>query len=69
MIDEVKVWVFNICAISFSMLEVEWALKIIALLLSVAYTLQRMYITHAIKNESKQEPNAGRSQQKSNRKS
>jgi hypothetical protein len=68
MIDEVKVWVFNICAISFSMLEVEWALKIIALLLSVTYTLQRMYITHR-KNETEQEPNARGSEQKSNSKS
>jgi hypothetical protein len=68
MIDEVKVWVLNICAISFSMLEVEWALKIIALLLSVAYTVQRMYITHT-KNETKQEPNAIGSKQKSNSKS
>lgn len=68
MIEEVKVWVFNICAISFSMLEVEWALKIIALLLSVAYTLQRMYITYR-KNETEQEPDTIGSKQKSNRKS
>ena len=68
MIEEVKVWVFNICAISFSMLEVEWALKIIALLLSVAYTLQRMYITHR-NNETKQEPDTLGSKQKSNSKS
>ena len=68
MMEEIKVWVFNICAISFSMLEVEWALKIIALLLSVAYTLQRMYITHR-KNETKQEPDARGSKQKSNSKS
>jgi len=46
LIKEIKVWFLNLFSVSLSLTNIEWTLKILALVLTIGYTIQRIYMNY-----------------------
>ena len=54
-LEDIKLYIFNIITLGVSFTAVENSLKIILLLASIVYTLQKIYATYKKKNETNKE--------------
>jgi len=54
-LDDLRLYTFNIITLGISFTAVENSLKIILLLASIVYTLQKIYATYKRKNETNKE--------------
>ena len=54
-LDDLRLYTFNIITLGVSFTAVEDGLKIILLLASIVYTLQKIYATYKKKNETDKE--------------
>jgi len=54
-LDDLRLYTFNIITLGVSFTAVENSLKIILLLASIVYTLQKIYATYKKKNETDKE--------------
>ena len=54
-LDDLRLYTFNIITLGISFTAVENSLKIIILLASIVYTLQKIYATYKRKNETNKE--------------
>ena len=54
-LDDLRLYTFNIITLGVSFTAVEDSLKIILLLASIVYTLQKIYGTYKKKNEANKE--------------
>jgi len=54
-LEDIKLYIFNIITLGVSFTAVENSLKIILLLASIVYTLQKIYATYKKKNETDKE--------------
>jgi len=54
-LEDIKLYIFNIITLGVSFTAVENSLKIVLLLASIVYTLQKIYATYKKKNEANKE--------------
>ena len=54
-LEDIKLYIFNIITLGVSFTAVENSLKIILLLASIVYALQKIYATYKKKNEADKE--------------
>ena len=51
-LEDIKLYIFNIITLGVSFTAVENSLKIVLLLATIVYTLQKIYATYKKKNET-----------------
>ena len=54
-LEDIKLYIFNIITLGVSFTAVENSLKIVLLLATIVYTLQKIYATYKKKNETNKE--------------